>query len=241
MRASSLSALFGLALAAAPGSLPAAEPAHGDIYFEQRVETHVDGQPAGAVVEARVWFQGSKLRLESGPAGAALHQALIVRLDQGTAFRLDSDKRTAQAIDIAAERERSRLEMGTAGDRIGAQPRIARLRRERVIAGYRCTGHQLQTDAGVIEMWLSTAVPADFTTFSRLLEWLGAEEALAPYLEALRRLPGFPLETRVETVSGARRVQTRATVTRLRVEGLPQALFEVPAGYRALERSAGEP
>ncbi len=182
------------------------------------------------------------MRLEQRSAGErGGTTVLIVRLDQERAFRLDPARRVAQEIDLAAERARSQLELAVVGDRLAAGARVARIRRTRQIAGYVCQGYRLTTDAGAIDVWVSRAVPADMGAFADFLKWLGAEDALGLFLDALRRLPGFPLSMRSRLEVSGRLVETRATVTRLRVAAIPESLFEPPSDYRVEPMPASEP
>lgn len=182
------------------------------------------------------------MRLEQRSTGAGGEAALlIVRLDQERAFRLDPVRRVAQEIDLAAERARSRLELAVVGERLATGARVARIRRTRQIAGYVCHGYRLTTGAGAIDVWLSQAVPADMGAFADFLKWLGAEDALGSFLDALRRLPGFPLSMRSRLEVSGRLVETRATVTRLRVAAIPETLFEVPPDYSVEPTPASEP
>jgi hypothetical protein len=236
-----LTAAIGLAISAVGGLALAAEPARAGLYFEQQVTTAVGAQPAGPLISARVWWQGPRMRLERRSAGErGGTTVLIVRLDQERAFRLDPARRVAQEIDLAAERARSQLELSVVGDRLGVGARVARIRRTRQIAGYVCQGYRLSTDAGAIDVWLSQAVPADMGAFAEFLKWLGAEDALGPFLDALRRLPGFPLSMRSRLEVSGRLVETRATVTRVRAAAAPESLFELPPEYRVEPTPASE-
>jgi hypothetical protein len=51
-------------------------------------------------------------------------------------------------------------------------------------------------------------------------------------LGELRRLPGFPLETRAQVDVMGELQETISTVTLVKVGPQPAALFEVPLGYR---------
>jgi hypothetical protein len=219
----------------------AADPARNGLYFEQQVATTVDQRPSEPQIIARVWRQGSRMRLEQSVVGRQdKATVLIVRLDQGRAFRLDPAQRMAREIDLEAERARARSELGVAGGQLGVKAPAARIRRSRQIAGYACQGYRLQAATGAVDVWVSHAVPADMEAFSDFLEWLGAEEALATFLDSLRRLPGFPLEVRSRLDVSGRIVETRATVTRIRVGAVPESLFDVPPRYRVEPALAGD-
>jgi hypothetical protein len=219
----------------------AGEPVRGGLYFEQQVSTSVDQRPAGSLIRARVWWQGRRMRLEQEPVGGHDGAAvLIVRLDQERAFRLEPARRVAREIDLGAERARSQSELGVAGGRLGGHVRVAHLKRTRQIAGYACQGYRLRTDAGLIDVWLGRDVPADMGSFTDFLDWLGAKDALGPLLKPLRQLPGFPLEMRSRFNVSGRLVETRATVTRVRLGDVPESCFEVPPEYGVEPASADE-
>jgi hypothetical protein len=122
--------------------------------------------------------------------------------------------------------------MGVAGDLLGARVRAVPLKTSRQIAGFECQGHRLETEAGSIEVWMTTALPIDAQVFAEFLEWLGADESMGSYLDALRRLSGFPLETRARLEVSGRQVETLSTVTTVRVGPVAESLFEPPPGYR---------
>jgi hypothetical protein len=226
-------------LIAAVASVPATDGARAPVYFEQQTETLVDGQPSGPTLRSRAWIAGRKLRLEreDAPAGSAL----IIRLDQGRALRVDAERHVVSQIDLDQELTQSRIEMGVAGDLMGGRVRVAPLKAPRRIAGFDCRGHRIETDAGSVDVWMTSDLPLDAQVFSEFLQWLGADESMGPYLDALRRLPGFPLETHSRLQISGRRVETRSKVTRVRVEAVDESLFEVPAGYRQETEPAGRP
>ena len=71
--------------------------------------------------------------------------------------------------------------------------------------------------------------------FGEFLEWTGAADAMAGLWTEMRKLPGFPLETRALVNVLGEAHETISTVTRLQVGAHPAALFELPAGYRELD------
>ncbi len=226
-----------LALAgAAPQAVAASH-----VSFDQETETLVDGRPTGSLVHSRAFIADRRMRVERADSKAEPSPTLIVRLDQGRAWRIDPAGRVAWEVDLAREQTRSQVEMGVVGDLIGERLQAAPLPRSRRIAGYDCRGYRLKTAAGAIEVWMTTALPVDAESFSALLEWLGAEQAMGGYLDALRRLTGFPLETRARLDVAGRVVETRSTVTRVKIEALADSLFEPPAGYRIEPSPPEEP
>jgi hypothetical protein len=229
------SALFAL-LTAAP-AVPAP-----DVYFEQTTVVLEDGRPTGAGVVSRVWYAGRRMRLE--PGGPAAGPALILRLDQGKAYRIDPAARRAVVVDLARLRARAQMDLSLAGDLMGAgqdaRVRTTALPEGRTIAGHACRGFRISGPSAVLELYVATDLPVGISTFTEFLEWSGAAESMAGFLEELRKLPGFPLQTRSRvTVLGAVQ-ETLSTVTRVKVGPVERRLFEPPPGYR-LEADAEDP
>lgn len=226
----SLTAAALLALAAA---LPAGRPQ--DVYFEQTVVSSTDGRPAGPGVSSRVWHAGGgRMRMEAGGAGDGA--ALILRLAEGKAWRLDPERKTAVALDVERLRERSRMDLGLAGQLMGSEeaPRLSELREAKVIAGYRCRGYRLRAGSAVIELHVTLDLPLGIEAFADFLEWSGASEALGPLLKEIRALRGFPLQTRSRVSLLGEVHETVSTVTRVRVGPSRPGLFEPPPGYRVV-------
>lgn len=225
-----------LAVAAfcAASSLPSA-PGGGGVYFEQTTVTLASGRPAGPGVISRVWFAGKKMRLEAG--GAASGPALILRLDMGKAYRLDPSERTAVEVDVERLRARSQMDLAMAGDLMGAEEgtaRTAALQTPRTIAGYTCRGYRITAGSAVMSLYVSRDVPVGVEAFADFLEWSGANTALAGMIDEIRRLPGFPLETRSRVIVLGKVHETVSTVTNVRVGPQPAALFEPPPGYHVV-------
>ncbi|HET8644510.1 MAG TPA: DUF4412 domain-containing protein [Vicinamibacteria bacterium] len=223
------------ALLGAPAAAPA-RPRPAGIYYEQVTTVSAEGEPAGPGVHSRVWFAGRQVRLESGGEGAeAGGTALILRLDEGTAFRLDPAERTAERLDLEALRAQSRSDSALAGELMGAgEPGAVRTASlpAKTVAGYPCRGFRLRSGAAVVDVYTTTEVPVRMEAFAELLEWTGAAEALAGLWDEMRKLPGFPLETRARVDVLGDVQETVSTVTRVRVGAVPAAKFELPAGYR---------
>jgi hypothetical protein len=226
-------ALAALALAAALLAAPAAQASGGDVYYEQTTVTSAGGDPGGPGVLSRVWFGGQRIRLESGGAGHGT--ALILRLDQGRGWRVDPVEHTAERIDLEGLRAQSKTDAALAGELMGAGEADSVRASElpgKTIAGYRCRGYRLKSSSAVIDVYTTTAVPVSMESFGAFLEWTGAADAMAGLWTEMRKLPGFPLETRALVNVLGEAHETVSTVTRLRVGAHPAALFELPAGYR---------
>jgi len=205
----------------------------GDVYFEQTTITSAAGESGGAGVHSRVWFAGRRMRLESGGLGQGT--ALILRLDEGQAYRLDPVERTSEKVDLEALRAQSKTDAALAGELMGAsEPGSVRVSElpGKTIAGYRCRGYRLKAGSAVIDVYTSTAVPVSMETFAGFLEWTGAADALAGLWDEMRKLPGFPLETRAVVNVLGEPHETVSTVTKVQVGPVPAALFAPPAGYR---------
>jgi hypothetical protein len=223
-----------LLLAAAAAAAPAPARARGpELYYEQVTTSRAGGAAAGPGVHSRVWYAGRKVRMESGGVGRGT--ALILRLDRGAAWRLDPVERTAERIDLEDLRAQSKSDSALAGELMGAgEPDSVRTSQlpGKTIAGYQCRGWRLKAGAAVVDVYTTTAVPVHLDAFADFLEWTGAAEALAGLWGEMRKLPGFPLETRAQVNVLGEVQETVSTVTRLQVAPVPASLFELPSGYR---------
>jgi hypothetical protein len=207
-----------------------------ELYFEQKTSTLVGGKADTQL--ARVWFSGQRMRLETGSG------ALILRLDQGRGFRLDPTERVAWQLDLEALRAQSQRDLSLAEGLLpggGAEPaRTKPMPGSRTIAGHICRGYQIASPASTMQVWTARDVPASMETFSEFLTWTGANESLSSLLDALRALPGFPLETITSVDFGGRKIETRTTVTKLVIQRNPSARFEIPRGYEVRREPATE-
>jgi len=221
--------------------LSAAEPA--GLYFEQTTvvrpkgaaaaSTPEAGRPSGGPgVRSRVWHAGRRLRLEAGDVAGG--PALVLRLEDGRALRLDPEAKVAVELDAARLRARSHEDASVAASLMGGEEtlRPTPLQGVRTIAGHRCRGFRLRGRQTTLDVWVAEDVPAGPGVFADFLEWSGAAQALGGLVAAIRELPGFPLETRTRVSVLGETQETIATVTAIRVGPQPAELFEVPAGWR---------
>jgi hypothetical protein len=211
-----------LAAAAPPG-----------LYFEQTTVVRPAGAPAdGPGVRSRVWHSGRRLRLEAGDAPGG--PALVLRMDEGRALRLDPETKVAVELDPARLRARSHGDASLAASLLGgAEPlRAAPIGDRRTIAGHACRGFRLRGPQATVDLWVAEDLPAGAPVFADFLEWSGASQALEGFVAAVRELPGFPLETRTRVSVLGETQETVATVTAVRVGPQPASLFDVPAGWR---------
>ena len=226
-----LHALLALALAAVPAST--------DVYFEQTTVPWADGKPAGPGVASRVWHGGARLRMEAG--GVSPSPALILRLDEGKAYRVEPSLRRVSVMSAERLRVRSQMDAAMAAELMGtdvdARARTTALPGQRTIAGYPCRGFRVEAGAMVMDLWVTSALPVGMDAFAGFLEWSGAADSLGPLLGEIRRLPGFPLQSRsrVAVLGGAQ--ETVATVTKVKVGPHPAAVFDPPPGYRLVEEA----
>jgi hypothetical protein len=220
-------ALTALLLAAPRASAP-------DVYFEQTTVVLTEGKPSGPGVVSRVWYAGQRMRLE--PGGAPGGPALILRIDQGKAYRIDPAGKRAVVVDLERLRARAQMDVSLAGDLMGAgedaRVRTAALRETRTIAGHPCRGFRLTGASAVLELYVATDLPVGISAFADFLEWSGASQSMSALVEELRKLPGFPLETRSRVDVLGEVQETLSTVTRVKVGPADRALFEPPPGYR---------
>jgi Domain of unknown function (DUF4412) len=198
-----------------------------------------EGAAPGPGVLSRVWFAGRRMRMEAGdvPGGPAL----LLRLDKGQVYRLDPERKVAYEIDPARLRARAHMDASVAGDLMGATSedgaRSTALPLGKTVAGYACKGFRIKAPSLVMDVFVSDAVPLTVDAFADFLEWSGASQSLGGLLQEIRRLPGFPLETRTRvTVLGQVR-ETISAVTKVEVGPHPPLVFEVPSGFR-IEKEA---
>ena len=217
-------ALFALVLSA---------PVPAGLYFEQTTVVRPAGAAAeGPGVRSRVWHAGRRLRLEAGDAPGG--PALVLRLDEGRALRLDPEARVAVELDPSRLRARSHEDAALAASLMGSEDalRTTPIEGRRTIAGHPCRGFRLRGRQTSVDVWVAEDVPAGPGVFADFLEWSGAAQALSGLVAAVRELPGFPLETRTRVSVLGETQETIATVTTIRVGPQPAALFEVPPGFR---------
>jgi hypothetical protein len=227
-----------LVLVPVPGhsqAQPAARTA--DLYFEQTTTAYADGKPTGPGVLSRVWYGGRRMRMEAG--GVAGGPALILRLDQGKAYRVDPAERTVTVIGAERLKTRTQMDAAMAGELMGAtedaRVRTEELPGERTLAGYRCKGYRITAGPTVMDLWVTPQVPGGIDTFTSFLDWSGAADSLGPLLGEIRKLPGFPLQSRSRVSVMGETQETLATVTRVKVGPHPAGVFDPPPGYRVVE------
>lgn len=221
--------------------LLAAGPAASPVYFEQTTVVLAGGKATGPGVTARVWYSGERMRME--PGNAPVGTALVLRLDQGKAYRLDPGRKQAVAIDLARLREQSQTDASMAGQLMGVEAggvRTEPLPQPRVISGYRCTGYRLTGGSAVLDVYLTRKIPAGVSAFTDFIEWSGAARSMGGLVEALRALPGFPLEMHSHIDVMGERHETISTIAKVRVGPHPAALFAPPAGWAVVAESGWE-
>jgi hypothetical protein len=217
----------------------AAGAAAGDVYFEQTTVSTTSGTAPGPGVASRVWYSGKKMRMEAGHV--ARGPAFVLRLDTGQAWRMDPVKKTAVAIDLDLLRSQAQMDLAMAGDLMGAEEGAARtapLRSGKTIAGYPCKGFRITSASSVLDVYVTDALPIGMDAFADFLEWSGATQSLSGLLGELRRLPGFPLETRARVTVLGTPHETVSTVTKVTVGPLAATLFEPAGDYQLM---AAEP
>jgi len=180
--------------------------------------------------------------MEAG--GGAGGPAFVLRLDTGEAWRLDPASRTAVAVDVDHLRAQAQMDMSMAGDLMGAEEGAARtvpLREGKTIAGYACRGYRITSGATVMDVYVTEALPVGIEAFTDFLEWSGASQSLAGVLDELRRLPGFPLQTRSRVTVLGEDHETVSTVTKVKAGPLAPGLFERPGDYRVRAEPPPQP
>lgn len=198
-------------------------------YYEQTVRMTRDGETSQST-SVKVYWAGRRMRMETDDA------IFVLQLDTGQAFRLVPAEKLAVQLDTDRLRARSQIDLSTASDAMDAgedaNVRDSPLAEIKTIAGYKCVGHRLRSGAALMDVYLSSQVPLSVDTFTEFLRWSGASQSLPGFLDVLRELPGFPLETRARLQADGHLYETVSTITRLQVGAQPDALFAPPAGYR---------
>jgi hypothetical protein len=213
-----------------------------DVYFEQTTVTSIDGEAPGPGVVSRIWYAGRKMRMEAG--GVLNGPAFILRLDLGKAYRIDPSDRTVIEINLERLRTRSALDLAMAGELMGGNEEgSARTTplgtatggvRTKTIAGYPCQGFRLRAGSTVMDLYVTRSIPVGIDAFTDFLEWSGASQSLGGLLAELRKLQGFPLETRARVKTLDHVHETVSTVTSVKVGPQGLTLFEPPKGFRVL-------
>ena len=234
-----MNTMSAILLATLAGSAPASAPRPSpDVYFEQTTVAYSDGRPSGPGVVSRIWYGGQRMRMEAG--GVTPAPALILRLDQGKAYRVDPAQRRVVVLDAERLRTRGQMDSAMAGELMGAEnARVVTtaLPGERTVTGYRCRGFRISGGTMVMDLWVTAALPVGIETFAGFLEWSGAADSLGPFLDAIRKLQGFPLQSRSRVTVMGETHETVATVTRVKVGAHEAGVFEPPAGYRLVEEA----
>jgi hypothetical protein len=220
----------------AAGVVTAPRAATAGIYYEQTTVVSKDGRSQGPGISARVWFSGRRVRLEAGDPLKAT--PFILRLDEGRAWRLDPARKLALELDPEGLRASAQRDFTTAAQLMGADEegrvRTTRLAQRRTIAGHLCSGYRIKSPSATLEVYLAQDLPLGVDAFAEYLEWTGAGAALGELLTELRKLPGFPLETRARVRVLGEVQETLSTVTRVRLGAHPEALFAPPRGYEVV-------
>jgi hypothetical protein len=213
-----------------------------DVYFEQATVVMEDGRPTGAGVVSRVWYAGRRMRLE--PGGQEGGPALVLRIDEGKAYRIDPAGRRVVVVDLGRLRARAQMDLALAGDLMGAgedaRVRTVALPEAKTIAGHACRGFRITGPSTVMDLYVATDLPLGVSAFTEFLEWSGAAQSMGGFLQELRKLPGFPLETRSRVTVLGQVQETLSTVTRVKVGPVDRRLFAPPPGYR-LEADGEDP
>lgn len=211
------------------------------VYYEQTTQSVVGSSPRGAPVRTRVYSTGRRMRLESGETEGG--PALVLRIDEDRAFRLDPAAKSATLVDLTRLRAQSQLDVSVAGEALGAteegSARTTPLEGTKMVAGRTCRGFRIASASASLEVYVAD-VGVGIEAFTDFLEWSGAGQSLGSMLDELRKLSGFPLETRLRAKVNGESVATITTVTKIELGPLTPALFEVPAGFRMVEAPAAQ-
>jgi hypothetical protein len=213
--------------------LVARPAAPAEVYFEQTTLVRASGGRATPGVLSRVWYAGRRMRLEPGEARGA--PALVLRLDRGKAYRIDPEREVTVELDLERMRARAQMDLALAGELMGGADgtvRTTELQVGKVVAGYACRGYRIAAGGVSMDLYVSKSVPLGVDAFADFLEWSGASRSLGGLLGEIRRLPGFPLQTRSQVEVMGEVQETLSTVTKVSLGPFAAGLFEPPPGYR---------
>jgi hypothetical protein len=220
-------------------ALGGAIPQESEFVFEQTTVVSIGGEAVGPGARARVLVSGRRVRLEAGDEEGG--PALLLWLDQGRAFRLDPERRLAREVDAARLRARSHEDAAVASGLIGGaeegELRTKRLPGSRTIGGHRCHGYRLSGPAITMDVWVAEDLPVGIDAFAEFLEWSGAAQSLGGLLAHLRRLPGFPMETRSRVSLLGETREAVTTVSSIQIGPQPRERFELPPGWSVVPES----
>ena len=109
-----------------------------------------------------------------------------------------------------------------------------------MIGGYRCSGYRLSAGSTVLDVYLTRTIPAGVSAFTDFLEWSGASQAMGGLVEALRALPGFPLEMHSHVNVMGEMHETLSTIANVKVGPQAEALFVPPSGWAVVAETGWE-
>jgi hypothetical protein len=148
-------------------------------------------------------------------------------------------------MDAEGLRSQTQADLAMAGDLMGSDEqgaaRTQPLKTPRTIAGYACRGFRITARSTVMDVYVADAIPLGIASFTDFLDWSGASRALGGVLAEIRKLPGFPLETRSRVTVLGQLHETLSTITEVRVGAHPPGLFSPPPGYTIVAPEPMEP
>jgi hypothetical protein len=97
------------------------------------------------------------------------------------------------------------------------------------------------TSNASLELFLTTELPIGIEAFTEFLDWSGASSSLGAVMEEVRKLQGFPLETRARVNVHGEDLTTVSTVTSVKLGPIPASMFEVPKDYRVVNETVPLP
>jgi hypothetical protein len=167
--------------------------------------------------------------------------AFLLWLDQGRAFRLFPAEKVAVELDVMRLKARTQMDASTAGALLGGmeegEARTRELKSRPTVAGYACRGFRVKAGSTAVDLYVSPDLGLGMADFEALIEWTGAAQGLGALLEEIRKLPGFPLQTRSRVQVLGRWHETLSTVTRVDPAPPDPALFEIPPDFRLLSEA----
>ncbi|MBN2494779.1 MAG: DUF4412 domain-containing protein [Deltaproteobacteria bacterium] len=222
-----------LALLGLPDS--AARAAETGTYIEQEVIHEASqGQPAARAIQ-RIWFTDKHIRAET--SFGEEDEVTLFDIARGRVLMLIADKRFVE-LSLADYQRIVAMRLGRTGlDAPGEDVNLEQTGQKRTIGAWKCELFRYSQggrNALAIDLWVSQDAGLGFAAYLELMRRLGQEDTLGRLSDFADRVPGFPVELRIEqTVFGQKLVST-SRARKIATGPTDPSLFELPAGYQRL-------
>ncbi|HRJ71780.1 MAG TPA: DUF4412 domain-containing protein [Terrimicrobiaceae bacterium] len=169
-------------------------------------------------------IKGDKVRMDGNPEVTTL-----IDVKSGDTKNLMHSQKKVMAIPGALIKQiQAAQSAGKSADKI-AEPKATG--RTETISGYACEEYEIDAEGTKIQVWLTKDLPAAQRVMSDLAKLSADADPLKGMLDG-EKLEGFPMKTVIQPASGGK---ATVTVVALNEDPLPEADFEVPKGYEAMQ------